>query len=276
MDDEGWVANVQALGEAWIASSGLPRGGVLFVLIVALGLGFAVLARAISTRLVRRGSRLIARMGAVPEGHSRLPKTVGNAVFWLVLLLTVMAASETLGLPVVARWLSEAASYVPRIVAAILIVSLGTLAARLARRLVISTARTANLPAAERLGKVTEVSLLVGVALVAVEQLGIEVSLLATVVLIVLAALLGGFALAFGLGGREWVANVLSAHYVGRLYQAGQRIRVGEVEGRVVRITETAVILESDEGQVAIPAQQFASTASTLLRGRRNDEEASS
>jgi small-conductance mechanosensitive channel len=82
---------------------------------------------------------------------------------------------------------------------------------------------------------------------------------------IVVGSVLGGAALAFGLGGRDWVANVLSAHYVERLYQTGQTIRVRDIEGRIVRITETAVILECAEGEVALPASEFSSNPSTLV-----------
>ena len=101
-------------------------------------------------------------------------------------------------------------------------------------------------------------------------------TLLTTVVLIVLAAVFTGGALAFGLGGRAWVANVLSAHYVGRLYQVGQTIRVGRVEGKILRFTDTAVILESRDGETAVPASEFAAMPSTLLlkRGQAKDTSA--
>jgi small-conductance mechanosensitive channel len=176
-----------------------------------------------------------------------------------------MVATEALGLPVVTVWLSQVATYVPRIIAAIFIVALGAVMAKLARKIAEGAARSATLPAHDRIGRLTEVAVLVAVGLVAVEQLGIEISLLTTVLLIVVAALFGGAALAFGLGGRDWIANVLSAHYVERLYQTGQTIRVGQFEGRILRITETVVVLETADGEVAVPAREFASVPSTLV-----------
>jgi small-conductance mechanosensitive channel len=61
------------------------------------------------------------------------------------------------------------------------------------------------------------------------------------------------------------VTHILAAHYVRQLYEVGQYVRVDEVEGRIVRITQTAVILHSDEGQVVVPASTFATTRSTRL-----------
>jgi small-conductance mechanosensitive channel len=74
-----------------------------------------------------------------------------------------------------------------------------------------------------------------------------------------------GAALAFGFGGRDLVANILSAHYVHRIYQVGQVVRIDGIEGRIVRITETSVILECAEGDVSVPARTFADQRSTLI-----------
>jgi uncharacterized protein YkvS len=52
---------------------------------------------------------------------------------------------------------------------------------------------------------------------------------------------------------------------VHRLYQVGQVIRIDGVEGRIVKIAETSVILECAEGDVAIPARIFADLRSTLI-----------
>ena len=104
------------------------------------------------------------------------------------------------------------------------------------------------------------------------EQLGIEISFLKATLLILFSALLLGASLAFGIGGRDLVANILSAHYVHRLYQVGQVVRVDGVEGRIVRIAETSVILECAEGDVSIPARVFADSRSTLIVRRKAGE----
>lgn len=267
MKPTAWLDAVSAWVEDFIQLTGVPRSVALFVLVLLLGFAAAVVARRITRKLVLRSAGLLARVGraSLPPDMDRLASPVGTTVFWLILLLTVMTATEMLGLPVVTTWLSRVASYVPRIIAAIFISVLGLLVARIARRIVAGAARSAHLPASERIGRAAEVALMIGVGLVAVEQLGIEVSLLTTVILIVLSAVFGSAALAFGLGGREWVANVLSAHYVERLYQVGQTIRVRDIEGRILRITETSVILECRDGEIALPAREFASAPSTLV-----------
>ena len=39
-----------------------------------------------------------------------------------------------------------------------------------------------------------------------------------------------------------------------KLYAVGQTVRIGDTEGRILRITETFVVMECAEGSVAVPA----------------------
>jgi hypothetical protein len=79
------------------------------------------------------------------------------------------------------------------------------------------------------------------------------------------ATLMGGAALAFGLGSRVVVENILASHYAKKLYQVGHVVRVGNTEGRIVRITPTAVVVQSKDGETAVPARAFLETVSTRL-----------
>jgi hypothetical protein len=240
------------------------------LLILIAGFVLALLLQGVARRLSSRAARLIAGLNHagrdIPD-TKQIDKGVGRAVFWLVMVCAGMAATETLGLPVVTAWLSGVATFVPRVVVAIFIVALGIVAARVARQVVSRMAVSAKLTGADRVGRIAELVLLVSTALIAIEQLGVEVSFLKTALLILLAALLGGAALAFGLGGRELVANILAAHYVHKIYQVGQTVRIDDAEGRIVRFTETSVILESREGQIAVPARRFSDLRSTLVTG---------
>lgn len=250
-----------------LAGLGVPRDALLGLVILGLGIALALVVDRVARTLIRKAAGLIASRGhaLAPAGSERVEAAVGRTLYWIVILLAFMAATETLGLPVVTAWLSGVASYLPRVAVAVVIAALGTIAGRAARHMVTSAATSAQLPAAARLGRLAQVAILVGTALVAIEQLGIEISFLKTTLLIVLAALLAGAALAFGLGGQHVVANILSAYYAQKLYQVGQTVRLGELEGRIARITDTAVILESEHGEVAVPARELTEQRSVLV-----------
>lgn len=77
--------------------------------------------------------------------------------------------------------------------------------------------------------------------------------LIALMVGITIAAL----GLAFGLGARADVGNLIAARRLARALEVGQRIRVGELTGRVVQLTETAGSIEVPEGLARVPASLF-------------------
>jgi RNase P/RNase MRP subunit p29 len=96
--------------------------------------------------------------------------------------------------------------------------------------------------------------MLAAAVLMGLQQIGIDVSLITTTVLIVLSALVAGTALAFGLGAQSFVAQILAMHYVQKSFRIGERLRIEGIEGRIIRFTATAVILDTEAGEASVPA----------------------
>jgi small-conductance mechanosensitive channel len=188
-----------------------------------------------------------------------------NGVYWLVLLTALMVAVDALGLPVFSKWSGTLASYLPKVVIAVGLVFGGVVAGRVARSAVMRTARRLPPSQARSLARLTQVSIVVALILIAAGQLGVDTSFLTAAFLIVLSATLGGAALAFGLGARDVMADILAMHYVHKSYRPGQVVRVGSDQGRILRITHTGVVLESQDGETAIPGRHFVGERCVLL-----------
>jgi len=250
-------------------STGLPRKAVAAVLVLLVGWASALLLRLLVRKLVLRVEQLLpssdkAEVDGV-VGRNRAAHIISRAVFWIVLLVFVMAATELLGLQVVTQWLSGVTSFLPRLLLAFVVAALGVVVGRAAGRAVRRAAGTAGLDYAGRLGRLVQAVIVLASVLVAAEQLGLQVQFVTTALMIALAALMGGAALAFGLGGRPVVANILASHYVRKLYEVGQVIRIDGVQGRILRITPTAVILEAEDGETAVPTRELIVVRSTLV-----------
>jgi small-conductance mechanosensitive channel len=108
--------------------------------------------------------------------------------------------------------------------------------------------------------------LLAVAVLVAVNGLGIDLTVLNVALGVVLGATFGGVALAFGLGARTAVSNIIGSHYLRQIVRVGQTVRLGAVQGEVEAITPTAVVLKNADGRVIVPAKEFSEAVSTLLR----------
>lgn len=252
----------------------VSAGGLLLAGIV-LGLVASILV----ARLLRRAaSQLTPDDPSAPTAEldaelrrSSLDATtiriVSRVTFLLVFIVFVAAAAEALQLPLVSDWLLGFANYLPRVLAAMVIVLLGLLLGAVANRVSTRAARTANLEYADTVGRAAQFAIFGVSLIIAVDELGIAAGFLITTASIILAAMLGALALSFGLGAQRAVSNIVATHYLARSYQPGQRVRIAEYEGEIVEIGPTAVVLDSPGGRIRIPARDFEDQASTLLGG---------
>jgi small-conductance mechanosensitive channel len=239
-------------------------------LVLASGWLVARVLRWIFSRMVLRISRLVPGREFKRElrdsGAERIAaEVVGHVVFWIVFLLFVGAASQVLGLQVVTGGLSRLAQYLPSVLAAVVVVVSGVMLSNVARRAVTRGAATAGVAHGETLGQAARVVVLVIALVVALDQIGIKSTFLILTLAILFGTVIGSAALAFALGAREAVSGLITVHYLEQFYRSGDRIGIGEIEGRIVEFTGTAVVLETSRGRAVVPATEFRGAPSFLL-----------
>lgn len=194
------------------------------------------------------------------------PAIVGAIVYWTVLLFFVAAAVEALGLRAISNFVGLVTAYLPRVLAGILILLVGLWAGEFVRLLIARAAAKAQLAWGDLLARFAQVMVVLIMAIIAVDELGIESTILTVTVATFFAATFGAAAIAFGLGARSSVGNILASRYVRKAYEVGDMVRVGEVEGKIIDITDTAVMMDSDQGRVMVPAQRFNEESSLLVK----------
>ena len=250
----------------------------LFAAIVLLIVGWlaARFAKVLTLRLVTlldgAIQRLFQRRGATaPPSALASGRVVGELVFWVVMLFFLTAAMHILGVETFTAWMHRVLGYLPTLVVGALIILAGFLVSSLARDIVIAAA---PLETASRrlLGRGAQAIILVTAIVIGADQIGINITFVVIITSVILAALLGGVALALSLGARTYVANLIGARYLRETYRVGQRVRIGEQEGRVLEFSATAIVLETTAGRMNIPGKVFNELPSVLLVGNSADE----
>jgi small-conductance mechanosensitive channel len=150
---------------------------------------------------------------------------------------------------------------------AVLIIFVGAVASGWVHDAVANAAGAAGVPYAGALARGAQLSVLVLAMVMGTDQAGIDSTFLMVALPVALGAVLGGAALAFGLGSRTAVSNIVAAYHLLQLYEVGQRVRIAGFEGRIVQVTPTAVVLDTEQGRVAVPAKLFSEQISVLLAG---------
>lgn len=240
------------------------------ILLFFFGLLLAWMLRSMVNRLLLKPRSLFSGKGI--HGNLRknwidpvMVRVLSGFIYWMVLFLFLTASTEILGLSVVTIWLSGIANYLPRLLIAILIGAAGYVGGRVLNEGVVRMAQSFGIAAAKALGQLARLLVWFLSLLIAVDLIGLDISLLVNIVYIVIAALLLGAALAFGLGAQTVVANILASYYVQKTYEIGQQVKIGSVEGRITEITPTALILQTSSEQVLIPAKRFNDLSSTRV-----------
>ena len=207
-------------------------------------------------------NRLLARtpiQGLLDKAQSNRTSAdiLGLLVFWLIFLLFGISATEAVGLSAVSSALTAFAFYLPKIGIAILIIVLGMLAASYIKDVISLACSSAGVSQGPVVSQTFYVAAILVVFVTAINELGIDTTLLNSTIMIAFGGLIAGAALSFGLGARGAVSNLIAAHYL-------QPVRVDEVHGQIVALTPVAIVVDTPEGRVIVPAGRFQESSATI------------
>ncbi|BBP04328.1 hypothetical protein TPL01_28500 [Sulfuriferula plumbiphila] len=135
---------------------------------------------------------------------------LAGLMYWLIILIVIVTVSNSLGLHIVAELFNRIVLYIPNIIVAILVLVLGAILARFINRLIFAYLSNIGVQGALTISTISEYATLIFVFFVALEQLNIGRELLTAAFIIGFGAVGLAFALAFGLGGRDWAAGVIA------------------------------------------------------------------
>jgi small-conductance mechanosensitive channel len=235
-------------------------------IILLVGWGVARLLRAGTNRAGDKINRVLDRVfrsGRLAQFRlsSRMLSALAEVIFWLTLFVFVSIAARAAGLTTFAIWLDRMTANLPNIVAGVLVIIVGFFLGEIVRNLA-SAQRTAQ---GLLIGKALQIAVIVIALIVGLDLIGIDVTFIVTIAAVAIGVLLGGFAIAFGLGARNYVANLIGAHELRREIEPGQMIRVGETEGEVIEITATTIVLATSDGRRRIPAAILSNEQVTIV-----------
>lgn len=134
---------------------------------------------------------------------------IAALIYWLVMLVTLLAAIDSLGLAVASDALNRVVLYLPNVVVAVLILIFGALFGNLIRGIVGTYLANAQVAGARTISTIAQYAILVFAASVALVQLGIGQELVTSAFQIAFGAVCLALALAFGLGGRDWASRMI-------------------------------------------------------------------
>jgi hypothetical protein len=162
--------------------------------------------------LLRLNFNKMAEAGGLSEAMGRTGTrldpihAVGKLLFWLVMLVVILLASSALGLESINSMFGTMLSYIPTLVAAIVIVILGMIVGEFVRALVLASA--GGMEGVPVLAKVAKGAVVTIAIFMAVQQLGIAEEIVTAAFTLILGAIGLAAGLAFGLGNRDLAGEI--------------------------------------------------------------------
>jgi hypothetical protein len=238
--------------------------------VLVIGWLLARIVRELVRRALHSMDWLFGRLATRPERSQALTRATSRAissvVYWCVLLIFAANALRILGGTLFERFTDNLLGYLPSAIGGVIIIVLSLIGGTLARHILEQASVGLGIGQSGLVGRLAQAVIVITGVVIGIDQFGVNVNFLIQLSTVTAAAVFGGIALVFALGTRQHLANLIGAHYVRKHYSPGDYVRVGAFEGRIVEITDGCVFLETEQGDVSVPAQHFSSEPFVKLR----------
>lgn len=196
----------------------VPRFLEMLLLVVVGGIiAYALQIAVRSVLRIARFDKLSEHTGAAQLlRRSALPsptEVLSRAVFWVAWAAFILVGLSVLPVPWIGEHISNFFGFLPRLVAAFLILFFGSLAATFFSRAALLSGVNADLPSPRLISQTLRIMMILFVVSMAFEEIGIGSRTVLIAFSLAFGALMLGLAIAFGLGGKDLARKYLERRF---------------------------------------------------------------
>ncbi len=229
------------------------------IVILILGWIIARLARSMFNRIGDHINRLLERVFKSGTLASvRFSQTtiaiIAEIIFWIVIFISVTIAAQTAGFSGLSELLADFVKQIPNLLIGAGIIFVGYFVSVLVGEQVGSVARSVSAGKSVLLSRIVQSIIFLTALIIGLDQIGVNVTFLIALFVVTVGMAFAGVSIAFGLGAKDFVRNMIGSRSARREFTEGQTIRIGDIEGEVLEITDTHIALETADGKALMPA----------------------
>ena len=204
-------AVVGSLSDMWTQFAAFLPNLIAALIVFFVGWAISIAAGRLVEKLlaVLRINQAFERLGGLKAAVERaglrlnISLLVGEIVKWFLIIVTLLAATDILGLNEISSFLTAVLLYIPNVVVAALILIIAVVLSNFVYRTVEASITAAGFGSATIAAAVSKWAIIIFAVLAALIQLNVAVALIQTIVTAFFAMLALAGGLAFGLGGKE-------------------------------------------------------------------------
>jgi small-conductance mechanosensitive channel len=226
------------------------------VLVILTGLIVAKIFRRLARKVLRisglaalgekvRFNEILKKVG-IEKG---LDEIMAALVYYIVIMVFIVSASEILGIKVVLETLNRFIVYLPHVLGAFIILVITLFVAKFIKDATASALSNLNIGYAGIVSSSLEIIVAAFGILMALNELGFEMTVFTTNITIIIAGVVLAVVLSIGLGSRSIMSNILARYYINQLFSIGDEVTLAGRQGKITRITPVSVVLKTEKGE---------------------------
>lgn len=195
----------------------------------------------------------------------KLSKVVSLIVYIFIMLFLSVSAADKLGVPAISSMFLTLVNFIPKVIVASVMTLLGLFLSDLARNFVVSLCKSFNIASGKLIGMGVFFFLLFITVILALGQAGINTALLESSFNIIIGGMVFAFSIGYGLASKDILLNIMSSFYSKNKFSEGQVIEISGVKGKILKIDNTSLILDTNGSQTIFPLKVLQSEKVTIF-----------
>ncbi|MEM9077923.1 MAG: mechanosensitive ion channel domain-containing protein [Bacteroidota bacterium] len=246
-------------------ASALPKiiGALIILLIgwIVTKIILFVLGKILKLAKVDALSEKINEMNLFGKGDFKfdIAKIILGFVKWLLLLVFLIVAADILSWEIISTEIGNLLRYLPRLFSALALMMIGLYVGNFVKTTVKRLFDSLEFSGSNVVSNLLFYIIVIFISITALNQAGIDTTIITNNITMILGAFLLAFALGLGLGSRDIITDLLRSFYTRRTYAVGDKIVIGEHSGTVEAIENNSLTLVTKSGRYVIPIKDVAS-----------------
>lgn len=253
------LTSLKAMGEK--VMSALPNilGAIIILLIgwVVIKIVVFIIKKALRLAHVEKLTEKINELKLL--GDSKIKFSITNVIVifvkWILFLVFLIVAADIMNWEAVSQEIGNLLAYLPKLFSAIAIFMIGIYIATFVKKSIAGFYDSFDLAGAKTVSHVVFYIIAIIITITALNQAGIDTTVITNNVTIILGALLLAIAIGFGLGSKKIIGNILLTFYTRRKYEEGDEVELDGVEGTVIEVDSISMTIKTKRGKMIIPIE---------------------
>ena len=189
-----------------------------------------------------------------------IAKIILGFVKWLLLLVFLIVAADILSWEIISTEIGNLLRYLPRLFSALALMMIGLYVGNFVKTTVKKLFDSLEFAGSNVVSNLLFYIIVIFISITALNQAGIDTTIITNNITLILGAFLLAFALGLGLGSRDIITDLLRSFYTRRTYAVGDKIVIGKHSGTVEAIENNSLTLVTKSGKYVIPIKDVTSS----------------